>query len=339
MLDDIIIDLAMMTDRYYNVSDFNSIYFESPGSFEVDSAIKDIFSYLSKNIIITDVAVDNSKKTGSQVKSSGFKQSNVSSITKKRPLKNSLDWETVRVNDFKVTVLETSEGFDKQISEMRALLNKISSKNYETQRDIIMNKAKEIFESDDISEDDKTRVALSIIDISRSNKFYSELYAELCKSLSSEFILFKELLPRSIELYKDTLANIHYIDHNVDYDGFCNYTKTNDLRKANASFIVNLMKQCVLEKGHVLDVIVSLIKQVQQYIDEDNRTNEVDEITENLHLFITQSKSELSEYGDWSKTVLEFINDISKMKSKDHVSLSARAVFKYMDICDDLKKL
>jgi len=338
MLGDIIIDLAMIADRYYNVSDFNSIYFENPGAFEVDDSIKDVFGYLSKNIIITDVASDNTKKPGSQVRTGGFKQSNASSIVKKRPLKNSLDWDTVRVNDFKVTVLETSEGFDKQISDMRALLNKISSKNYETQRDIIMNKAKEIFASEDISEDDKTRVALSIIDISRSNKFYSELYAELCKSLSSEFILFKELLPRSIELYKDTLANIHYVDHNVDYDGFCNYTKTNDLRKANAAFIVNLMKQCVLEKTQVLYVIMSLISQVQQYIDEDNRTNEVDEITENLHLFITQSKRELSECGDWSDNVLVFINDVSKMKSKDHVSLSARAVFKYMDICDDLKK-
>jgi hypothetical protein len=239
---------------------------------------------------------------------------------------------------FNVTKIEIKEGINKKINDIRILLNKISTKNYDAQRDAIFKNISEMFSDSECSEEDKTRVALSVLDIACSNKFYSELYAELYKELMTRFSLFGEILPRVIKTYLDTLKSIHYVDHNEDYDGFCNYTKINDARKSNALFIINLMKKGVLQKTQVINIILELINFVKNYIDAPNRSNETDEITENLYLFIIHSKYELADADEWNNNILTFINDASKLKSKDHVSLTSRAVFKYMDILDDLKK-
>jgi hypothetical protein len=60
----------------------------------------------------------------------------------------------------------------------------------------------------------------------------------------------------------------------------------NDLSKAMASFIVNLMKKGAVEKERVISLILSIHVLVNDYINSDDRTNEVDEIIENLFLLL-----------------------------------------------------
>jgi hypothetical protein len=329
-------------DGYYSVSDFNKIYFENSDGFELDEDIKQMFQYLTKNITVLsmDDAVSSncSKKNNSNV-DRGFKRSSMQKrLSNNAKSETSIEWETARTPAFKITKLEIKEGVEKKINDVRGLLNKLSTKNYETQRGVILDNISMLFLEAELSDEDKTKLVLSVLEIARSNKFYSELYADLCKELSDAFPLFGELLPKVLIIYTETLNDINYIDHNVDYDGFCNYTKSNDLRKSCAVFIVNLMKRGVLEKSQIINIIVDLIGFVRRYIDEDNRSNEVDEITENLYLFITQSKTVLVDQSAWKTVILPFIQHASKMKSKDHKSLSSRAVFKYMDILDDLSK-
>jgi hypothetical protein len=74
----------------------------------------------------------------------------------------------------------------------------------------------------------------------------NEIYAELYKELISEFSVFNAKLENLIENYKESLNNICAIDPNIDYDGYCKYTKTNDLRKAMITFIFNLTKVNVI---------------------------------------------------------------------------------------------
>jgi hypothetical protein len=137
--------------------------------------------------------------------------------------------------------------------------------------------------------------------------------------------------------YKENIRDINYIDPNTDYDAFCNYNKSNDRRKSLSLFIVNLMKKGIIEKKVVVDIIIYFQDIIFQYVDLPNKTNEVEEITENLFILVPCSKSVCNDQVEWTM-ILDNINTISKLKSKDKQSLSSRAIFKYMDILDQLKK-
>lgn len=326
---------SWMVGSYYSLSEIQTISSELIDRNILTSKTNQVFEHILKNIVIPPPEPFSSEQSTMPISRPFDKDRNRrrGQRPKDRP---SMDWENIRVPTFVPTKIETKEGIEKQINDFRILLNKISSKNYETQRDFIFTKINEIVSSNE--ETDLEKVASTIFDIASANKFYSDLYADLYVELMNKYEIFDDLLSGLLDKYYESLKNIHYVDHNVDYDGFCNYTKTNDLRKAMASFIVNLMKKGALEKEKVLGLILSIQKLLREYIDSENRSNEVDEIIENLFLLLTQSVSSLQSEEKWSSDILPQINEVSKLKSKDCKSLSSRAVFKCMDILDNLNR-
>lgn len=321
--------------NYYAVSDFSQI-FKTYGVKPLDKFTTDVISYLEKNIVIpppepentikkTDrLSCDNRSKRGRR---NGDLNRCVNSVEAQE------DWNKIR--QFKNTKVECKEGIEKSFTDIRVLMNKLSSKNYDTQKESIFSALDEVCGEDSaVSEENQARVLSIILDIVCGNKFYSELYADLYKELVNRFEIFRDSLTQIVDRYSGTLEKIHYVDHNVDYDGFCNYTKMNDLRKANASFIVHLMKKDVLPKTTVTSILYNLVDLLNSYIDAENRTNEFDEITENLFLIIMQSKGFIEKEPLWESTILPSVQYFSKQTAKDHKSLSSRAVFKYMDIME-----
>jgi len=104
-----------------------------------------------------------------------------------------------------------------------------------------------------------------------------------------------------------------------------------------SAFIVNLTKNDVVEKSKTIEIISYLQDTVFQYVDEENKSNEIEEITENLFIFITSSHKVLNHEASW-ETLIENIRKLAQLKTKEHKSMSSRALFKYMDILDYLKK-
>ena len=239
------------------------------------------------------------------------------------------DWNAVR--NFKATDIVKAVGFEKELNEVRGLLNKLSPKNYETQKDDILEKVREIV---DVEGDDsnKVKVANMIFDIASANRFMSEVYADMYVELVGEYETFGEILDGLLVKYRETINHISYADPDENYDKFCDYNKENELRKANTCFIMNLTKRDMISRKDVMDVIIELQELTLKFIDEDNRKNEVDEISENLLLFITMGNNFLSSELKWSEQIIPFLEGFSKKKAKDYKSLSSRSVFKYMDM-------
>jgi hypothetical protein len=237
--------------------------------------------------------------------------------------------------------MEVKEGVEKQINEIRICLNKISNKNYETQRDVILEKIATSFQTCgaelDTDEMEKERsknslkIATAIFDIASSNKFYSEIYADLYNELINHHSIFRDVIHDVVVKYNKSIDNIQYVDSNADYDGFCAFTKTNDMRRALATFVIHLMAKGVLEKSVILGIISQLQGLIFQYMDEPNRSNEIEEITENIFIFVSQSRAILEQELDW-QTIDENIQKLSQLKVKEHVSVTSRMVFKYMDL-------
>jgi hypothetical protein len=258
------------------------------------------------------------------------------------------EWNTIR--NFKVTKIDKKEGIEKSVNDIRICLNKISIKNYEVQRDTLLEligKTLQEIDSEESEEEDGTeikskennikKIVTAIFDIACNNKMNSELYANLYKELIQKYVIFNDIIVEYIEHYKENVRDINYIDPNTDYDAFCNYNKSNDRRKSLSLFIINLMKKGIIEKKVVVDIIIYFQDIVFQYVDLPNKTNEIEEITENLFILVPGSKSVCNDQVEWTM-ILDNINTISKLKSKDKQSLSTRAIFKYMDILDQLKK-
>lgn len=334
----------------YTINDFNNILFNGI-NYKLPNDILNIISNLEKelqNVDITDNNVikkhnenyNNEMKNNEKKKNHNSNKRNGGDRNKGGYAKEitNEDWAILR--NFKTTKIEVKEGVEKSINDIRILLNKISKKNYDTQKQLIIDEIKSFMDANndsDNKEEDTLKLSKIIFDIITGNKFFSELYSELYKELKNQFDIFNIILKNYISNYKESIDNNHYIDPNVDYNGYCNYTKINDNRKALSMFIVNMYKNNSLEKDIIFDFIKYFLNKTIEYIDQENKTNEVEEITENVFIYVSNTHTLLSKYDEWKNEFLPLIIKMSQMKVKEHKSLTNRVVFKYMDIIDSLE--
>jgi hypothetical protein len=262
--------------------------------------------------------------------------SNKTSKTGGKELTNT-DWDALR--NFKATKMETKEGVDKSINDIRILLNKITNKNYETQKDLIITSIKKFMDNcsdSDTKTEDISKLSKVIFDIASTNKFFSEIYANLYKELISIFHVFADILNDYIVQFKNTIDHIYYVNPDVDYNAYCSYIKINDNRKATSMFIVNMCKNGTLDSNKIIEILDYFVNKSLEYILLENKANEIEEITENIYLIVTNSMSFLEKNSAWEDTIMPNIIRISQMKLKEHPSLTNRILFKYMDIIDSI---
>ena len=321
---------------HYNLDFFNT------RSFTLDCSlcepVKAILDDLDSKIVIPDEECDtrqifrmNCDRKPRRVNSSGshrgggrqsYRDPNNSSYV------NRDNWEGPR--DFKATTIEKKEGIDKSISDMRGHLNRISIKNYESHRDSIVEELNSfmLINTDDA---DIQKLLKSMFTIMSSNVGLSSTYADLFVELVGINESFGNLVDEFVETYRTSVREIHYIDPETDYDGFCDYNKLNDTRKCYAAFIVNLMKLDMISSETVLAIIQEFQESVKQYIDEEGRENDVEEITENIVILYNGSKSLVKYSSVWKEVIQPNIQYFLGLKVKEHVSFTSRAKFKYMD--------
>jgi hypothetical protein len=246
---------------------------------------------------------------------------------------NDEDWDTLRT--FHTTKIEQKIGIDAQIDLIRAQLNKLTDKNYID----ISNKIIDIIDqllNDNCSDEDMKRISSSIFDIASTNRFYSKIYADLYSLLANKYDMMKNISEESVNKFTELFNNIEYIDPKINYDKFCEINKTNEKRKALASFFINLMANGLITKSRIVSITRNLLAQVYAFISEENKKNEVDEITENIALLYNKELYEIDDTYERidGYTIHEIIEKIANSKAKDYKSLSNKAIFKFMDLIE-----
>jgi hypothetical protein len=309
----------------YNLNDYNSILF---GNYKNETNIDTPMNYTLPSSVINIITVL-SKKFGYDV---------VEKPKKTRYVQKSSDDSWIHPTIFKpTTIIEKSVGSDKIMNDIRAALNKISNKNYESNRDIIIGLLNDLVnEKKEDTENDLIKIGNNLFDISSTNKFFSEIYAKLYKDISEKFPeVFNEILKTFLEGFTNTMKTIHYVDQKENYDDFCKYNKENDKRKATSVFITNLVKNNVIQSEVLINIIQKVQTILNSYMNDENKVNEVEEIIENIFLLLTNNNHFLKSCIN--SEIITFIKTLSVLKSKDLPSMSSRAIFKCLDILDKLK--
>ena len=182
------------------------------------------------------------------------------------------------------------------------------------------------------------RVSSTIFDIASTNRFYSKIYADLYSDLSTKYHMMKEIFENNFEKFTDLFNNIEYVDPKVNYDRFCEINKTNEKRKAFASFYINLMFNGIIPKSKIMEITRNLLSQVYSFISIDDKKNEVDELTETIAILYKKDLYEDDEGDEYEQiegyTINEIIERIANSKVKDYKSLTNKSLFKFMDLIE-----
>lgn len=327
----------------YSLQDFNNIIFDG-FNFKLPEETNKLISSLtievgSPSYIKTPIfqKKDHSSSSSKTNSNNNSGSTNGSFNKKKKNGNKSLevtddDWETLRT--FHATKIEQKVGLDGQIDIIRSHLNKMSDKNYNELKDKIIDIIDQLI-LNNITNEDLLNVSSSIFDIASANRFYSKLYADLYSELIKKYSVMIDVFENSLSSFVEVFNTIEYVDPDTDYNQFCKINKINERRKALSAFFVNLSNNNIISIDRVIKVICDMLTQVNTFILQENKKNEVDELTENISILCTKKILENTNDSNIDGlTIIQTIEKLSKSKVKTYPSLSNKSIFKYMDLIE-----
>ena len=337
----------------YTLEDFNNITFNG-FKFDFPQETLQIISELtlevgSPNYVKTPIFQkrENPMKVGSITSDSNGKEcdnfnkkNNFGNNRKKRgnnvtEILNDEDWEVLRT--FQTTKIEEKYGIEGKIDVLRSNMNKLSDKNFSDIKEKIIENIDAIF-NDDCSSEEILKVVTILFEIASTNRFYSKIYADLYTDLIKKYDIMLKVFEDNFNKFLSLFDVIEYVDPSVDYDKFCKINKDNEKRKALSAFFINLMNNNIISQDKIIIIIKNLLNQINDFISQDNKKNEVDELTENVailykkKLFVSNEDSNFELLN--GTTISKFIYKLAHSKSKNYLSLTNKSIFKFMDLID-----
>ncbi len=298
-----------MPPTIYSLADYQAIKTD----FKLPQPVLEIIQHLSNKFGVSIISTTTSTTTRPNRKNGNRNQ------------QDDTQWQTIR--DFKPTVV-----LDKQnkTNDIRVALNKLSQKNYETTSEFIIEKIREIIEENDGEQIQKT--IQTLFDIISTNKIFAPIYARFYKTLIGQFPTFFSIQDIPANFLK-SIGSLRYADPNTDYDNFCIYNKENDRRKATAIFTTELAAIDAIPHHQIFFMTTQLLALVKGFLNETDKKNEIEEITENIYILVTNKSVILNHLPD---DIRETILEISQMKSSTYPSITSRAIFKYIDMIEKM---
>ena len=241
---------------------------------------------------------------------------------------NDDDWDLL--NSFEVTKIDQKEGFENIIVSIRSQLNMLTQTNF-------MEKFNSIIEIlDKLNEEEIVKISYVIFDIVYSNKFYSEIYANLFSQLISKYSLFMNTLNEKLEKYLDNFMVNEKIDLN-DYNVLCKINKENEKIESLSLFIVQLVKHDILRNEYISLLIKELFYILFVNIDDEEQKLLIDKVILNICILYDKVSLQNEYYKmndediSFQDVILNIIDNVNKKKYKGLTNKS-KSLFKLMDL-------
>ena len=95
----------------------------------------------------------------------------------------------------------------------------------------------------------------------------------------------------------------------------------------------NLMLLDIIEKDKIYKLVNNLIEKQNQYFADKDKKKIIDEISENIFIFIKLGKDRLIGGRGW-ESIYNHINLIANASTSLYPALSNKTIFKFMDIME-----
>jgi len=338
-----ILHISMTTNiMRYTLDDVNKIIFDG-FDFNLPDETLESISQLALQVGSPDYVktpVFKKRENPMKVEQSSAQKENMCVKKNKRSraveIVSDADWNAIRAT-FQPTKIEEKTGIDSQIDIIRALLNKLTDKNYMDMRIKIIDTFDKIL-SENITSEDILKTSSTIFDIASTNRFYSKIYADIYSELLTKYEIIKNVLQQNFKNFEYLFNNIEYTDPNDNYDKFCEINKINEKRKSLATFYVNIMLNGIISKKEIMIITRNLLAQIYTFISFENKKNEVDELTETIAILYKKDFYEHDDGRNYENiegyTINEVVKKIANSKVKDYKSLTNKALFKFMDLIE-----
>ena len=214
---------------------------------------------------------------------------------------------------------------EKEISQLKSNLNKLSEKNY----DILMKKIKQQLKDLEMefNLEDKQDCANTVFKIASSNLFYAKIYASMFYELYNTFEFMKPPLINSLNMVIDTYKSISSIDNVKDYNIFCDILKDNEKRISLLTFIIYLMRKDLVSQEKIIEIALFLKNEIEL----DKNKDDIEQYSHNLLIIIQLAHNYINENNKY-KSLEEHINCYRNKKPGGN--LTWKTIFKYYDMND-----
>ena len=96
------------------------------------------------------------------------------------------------------------------------------------------------------------------------------------------------------------------------------------------------MNEGVFDQEKIVSLINYLIENIEKNVNIENKVEIVEELVNNLIIFIENSYETLKNDEKW-QTIEQHIDTFSNAKKSTYTSLSTKTIFKYLDLLDNIE--
>ena len=250
-------------------------------------------------------------------------------FNKKQEYENS-KWESFRTFKKTVIVNKNSSDIEKYKMEVRDLLNKLTTKTYEPIREKLLKLLEEL------NTDELKIICPIMFDIMSSNIFYSDEYSTLFKELINKYEIILSTFKSNFSNFLNIFKSIEYVSADENYNEFCRINKINEKRRSQSKFFSNLMIKGIIPQINILKIVLTLQERIVLYISDEKNKNIIEEIIENISIILNTIYTEFDNKNEHMKLIIGNIKWLLE-NEKEYNAITNKAIFKYMDMLDNLK--
>ena len=309
-----------MTINYrYNIEDYERIL-KTVDIKKIDTNVLQILNELNKIIQNNDI----------DFKKEYYKKDRERSNFKYKKFNSNYPYTSEKNNFHKTKIVKGEFNLN-----IRNILNKITIKNYDAQKNELC-KILEIIKNNN-DENKEVYIYDTIIDIIKNNIYFSEIYAKLYRDLiECSNYLYEKIIDEGKKMSDYLLETNNNNNDNIDnnnYSELCLQNKKNDERRSLLSFFVYLFKDDAININILINILNNLLDAIEKNLNNDKKRNKNEELSELISIILL-NLSTSNIFMENKNKYLTKIKEITEYNPKKYMGISNKIIFKLMDILD-----